>query len=69
MSEELSDYCQRYRISYDWMLTGCLKGLKQMMDEQRGRAAAASPASLQDEFARQAVNMWPASVNAGGPPP
>jgi hypothetical protein len=38
-SEDLADYCQHHRISFDWMLGGCLMGLKKMVDERRGRAA------------------------------
>ena len=38
-SETLMRYCDRHRISYDWMLGGCLKGLKKMVDERRGRDA------------------------------
>src|SRR3954471_20071177 len=34
-SEALADYCTRHRISFDWMLGGCLKGLKRMVDERR----------------------------------
>ncbi|WP_426608988.1 hypothetical protein [Bradyrhizobium sp. McL0616] len=45
MSEKLSDYCRDNRISFDWMLTGCLKGLKQMMDERRGRETVATQAA------------------------
>ncbi|MET3997557.1 hypothetical protein [Bradyrhizobium sp. S3.9.2] len=39
-SEALADYCNRHRISYGWMLGGCLHGLKRMVDERRGREAA-----------------------------
>ncbi|WP_426615784.1 hypothetical protein [Bradyrhizobium sp. McL0616] len=45
MSEALSDFCQDNRISFDWMLSGCLKGLKQMMDERRGRETMATQAA------------------------
>ncbi|MET4018133.1 hypothetical protein [Bradyrhizobium sp. S3.2.12] len=38
-SEDLVEYCRRHRISFDWMLGGCLKGLKWMVDERRGREA------------------------------
>ncbi|MCK1337398.1 hypothetical protein IVB38_15500 [Bradyrhizobium sp. 38] len=37
LSEAVADYCQRHRISFDWMLGGCLIGLKKMVDERRGR--------------------------------
>jgi hypothetical protein len=36
-SEELASYCSRHHISFDWMLGGCLIGLKRMTDERRGR--------------------------------
>ncbi|HEV2156366.1 hypothetical protein [Bradyrhizobium sp.] len=52
MSGEFADYCMRHRINYDWMLDGCLKGLKQMMDERRGRTVALSPSSFTDKLAR-----------------
>jgi len=41
-SEEVAEYCSRHNISFDWMLGGCLKGLKKMTDERRGQEAAAS---------------------------
>jgi hypothetical protein len=50
-SEELTDYCRRHGISFDWMLYGDLKGLQRMMNWRLGRAAAAAPASLRDKLA------------------
>ncbi|WFU84845.1 hypothetical protein QA645_19515 [Bradyrhizobium sp. CIAT3101] len=44
-SEKMADYCKLRHISFDWMLTGCLKGLNQMMDERRGRVKAAMQAA------------------------
>ena len=41
VSEDLARCCNRHRISYDWMLGGCLNGLKKMVDERRRRERAA----------------------------
>ncbi|MET4034428.1 hypothetical protein ABIB94_008336 [Bradyrhizobium sp. JR7.2] len=52
-SEALAEYCRRHRISFDWMLGGCLKGLKKMVDERRGRAAAVpSPETMVAKYAQ-----------------
>lgn len=52
-SEDLADYCQRHRISFDWMLGGCLMGLKKMVDERRGREAVVpSPATIVAKYAQ-----------------
>ncbi|MCP3370787.1 hypothetical protein [Bradyrhizobium cajani] len=53
MSEALAGYCNRHRISYDWMLTGSLSGLKQMVDARRTRLAAVpSPSALVAKYAQ-----------------
>ena len=52
-SEELADYCRRHGISFDWMLVGCLKGLKKMTDERRAREAVATrAANIAAKYAR-----------------
>ncbi|MDH2343241.1 hypothetical protein [Bradyrhizobium sp. SSUT77] len=52
-SEALVGYCTRHGISFDWMLEGCLKGLKRMMDARRGRAAAVpSTAAMVAKYAQ-----------------
>ncbi|MGY4409133.1 hypothetical protein ACVWW4_000869 [Bradyrhizobium sp. LB7.1] len=51
-SEDLVEYCRRHRISFDWMLGGCLIGLKRMVDDRRGRQT--QPPSAEQIGARYA---------------
>lgn len=53
VSEELAGYCGKHHINFDWMLDGCLNGLKQMTDDRRGRdRAAQSTAAILAKYAQ-----------------
>jgi hypothetical protein len=55
-SEDLAEYCRRHRISFDWMLGGCLMDLKKMVDERRGRETQLRPPSRSQ---RDMLNLRP----------
>jgi hypothetical protein len=49
-TEELCDFIQKYRISYDWLIAGDLKGLHRMTSECRVRRMMTSTAAMNDDL-------------------
>lgn len=48
-TEELCDFIQKYRISYDGLIAGNLKGLQRMTSERKVRRVMTSTAAMNDQ--------------------
>jgi hypothetical protein len=48
-TEELCDFIEKYRISYDWLIAGDLKGLHRMTNERNARRMMTSTAVMKDD--------------------
>jgi hypothetical protein len=48
-TDELCDFIEKYRISYDWLIGGDLKGLHRMTNERKARRVMTSTAVMNDD--------------------
>jgi hypothetical protein len=48
-TDELCDFIEKYRISYDWLIGGDLKGLQKMTDQRRAGRVMTSTMVMDDD--------------------
>jgi hypothetical protein len=56
-TDELCDFIEKYRISYDWLIGGDVKGLHKMTNERRARRVMSSTAVMNDDLPPIHVGM------------
>jgi flagellar biosynthesis chaperone FliJ len=45
-------FCEKYKVSYDWLLCGDLQGLQRMTQDQHLSRVKSKPESLKEKLAR-----------------